>query len=156
MPTAGIADGGGGRPLPGDVLALRAGAWVLTSVAVFLGWWHTDPVISSQTAYEDWFITLYNVLYSSLPVLLMGLLDQVGPRADRGALHRLSTCITAHVLMSSLGFHFFLSEPYYISAVRQQLLCFWFYSKKRRFLCVGWIHQKESLLSSFWMLRFSC
>uniref|UniRef100_A0A8B9HM62 Phospholipid-transporting ATPase n=1 Tax=Astyanax mexicanus TaxID=7994 RepID=A0A8B9HM62_ASTMX len=31
---------------------------------------------SAQTAYEDWFITLYNVLYSSLPVLLVGLLDQ--------------------------------------------------------------------------------
>ncbi|KTG39273.1 hypothetical protein cypCar_00035306 [Cyprinus carpio] len=31
---------------------------------------------SSQTAYEDWFITLYNVCYSSLPVLLVGLLDQ--------------------------------------------------------------------------------
>ncbi|KAA0719709.1 Phospholipid-transporting ATPase IC [Triplophysa tibetana] len=31
---------------------------------------------SSQTAYEDWFITLYNVFYSSLPVLLVGLLDQ--------------------------------------------------------------------------------
>uniref|UniRef100_A0A8C2G715 ATPase phospholipid transporting 8B1 n=1 Tax=Cyprinus carpio TaxID=7962 RepID=A0A8C2G715_CYPCA len=26
--------------------------------------------------YEDWFITLYNVCYSSLPVLLVGLLDQ--------------------------------------------------------------------------------
>jgi len=38
----------------------------------------TATLISSQTAYEDWFITLYNVLYSSLPVLLMGLLDQVG------------------------------------------------------------------------------
>lgn len=33
------------------------------------------PVL--QTAYEDWFITVYNVLYSSLPVLLVGLLDQV-------------------------------------------------------------------------------
>lgn len=30
-----------------------------------------------QTAYEDWFITLYNLAYSSLPVLLVGLLDQV-------------------------------------------------------------------------------
>lgn len=42
-------------------------------------------VFSPQTAYEDWFITLYNVLYSSLPVLLMGLLDQVG--ASRGCRH---------------------------------------------------------------------
>ncbi|XP_030599115.1 phospholipid-transporting ATPase IC isoform X1 [Archocentrus centrarchus] len=31
---------------------------------------------SAQTAYEDWFITLYNLAYSSLPVLLVGLLDQ--------------------------------------------------------------------------------
>lgn len=30
-----------------------------------------------QIAYEDWFITLYNLCYSSLPVLLVGLLDQV-------------------------------------------------------------------------------
>lgn len=30
-----------------------------------------------QVAYEDWFITLYNLCYSSLPVLLVGLLDQV-------------------------------------------------------------------------------
>lgn len=41
-----------------------------------------------QTAYEDWFITLYNVLYSSLPVLLVGLLDQVSqqmnPKAAAG------------------------------------------------------------------------
>lgn len=35
------------------------------------------PVL--QTAYEDWFITVYNVLYSSLPVLLVGLFDQVSP-----------------------------------------------------------------------------
>uniref|UniRef100_A0A8C2G6Q5 P-type phospholipid transporter n=1 Tax=Cyprinus carpio TaxID=7962 RepID=A0A8C2G6Q5_CYPCA len=30
----------------------------------------------SYFTYEDWFITLYNVCYSSLPVLLVGLLDQ--------------------------------------------------------------------------------
>uniref|UniRef100_A0A803XSR2 Phospholipid-transporting ATPase n=1 Tax=Meleagris gallopavo TaxID=9103 RepID=A0A803XSR2_MELGA len=32
--------------------------------------------VRRHTAYEDWFITLYNVLYSSLPVLLVGLFDQ--------------------------------------------------------------------------------
>uniref|UniRef100_A0A8C4DMB2 Phospholipid-transporting ATPase n=1 Tax=Dicentrarchus labrax TaxID=13489 RepID=A0A8C4DMB2_DICLA len=32
--------------------------------------------VSSIVAYEDWFITLYNLCYSSLPVLLVGLLDQ--------------------------------------------------------------------------------
>lgn len=30
-----------------------------------------------QVTYEEWFITLYNLCYSSLPVLLVGLLDQV-------------------------------------------------------------------------------
>lgn len=55
---------------------------MLTRLAVHLGLW--DSVISPQTAYEDWFITLYNVLYSSLPVLLMGLLDQVGASCHRG------------------------------------------------------------------------
>ncbi|NXF97468.1 AT8B1 ATPase, partial [Eubucco bourcierii] len=40
-------------------------------------WYSFFNGFSAQTAYEDWFITLYNVLYSSLPVLLVGLLDQV-------------------------------------------------------------------------------
>ncbi|CDQ88794.1 unnamed protein product [Oncorhynchus mykiss] len=35
-----------------------------------------DFLLPLQVAYEDWFITLYNVMYSSLPVLLVGLLDQ--------------------------------------------------------------------------------
>ncbi|XP_063087633.1 phospholipid-transporting ATPase IC isoform X2 [Cavia porcellus] len=39
-------------------------------------WYSFFNGYSAQTAYEDWFITLYNVVYSSLPVLLMGLLDQ--------------------------------------------------------------------------------
>lgn len=39
-------------------------------------WYSFFNGYSAQIAYEDWFITLYNVLYSSLPVLLMGLLDQ--------------------------------------------------------------------------------
>ncbi|XP_037364368.1 phospholipid-transporting ATPase IC [Talpa occidentalis] len=39
-------------------------------------WYSFFNGYSAQTAYEDWFITLYNVLYSSLPVLLTGLLDQ--------------------------------------------------------------------------------
>lgn len=36
-------------------------------------------------AYEDWFITLYNLCYSSLPVLLVGLLDQVTPPPPPGS-----------------------------------------------------------------------
>nr|XP_060617302.1 phospholipid-transporting ATPase IC isoform X2 [Anolis sagrei ordinatus] len=39
-------------------------------------WYSFFNGYSAQTAYEDWFITLYNVLYSSLPVILVGLLDQ--------------------------------------------------------------------------------
>ncbi|XP_028916802.1 phospholipid-transporting ATPase IC [Ornithorhynchus anatinus] len=39
-------------------------------------WYSFFNGFSAQTAYEDWLITLYNVLYSSLPVLLVGLLDQ--------------------------------------------------------------------------------
>ncbi|KAG7320779.1 hypothetical protein KOW79_015194 [Hemibagrus wyckioides] len=39
-------------------------------------WYSFFSGYSAQIAYEDWFITLYNVLYSSLPVLLVGLLDQ--------------------------------------------------------------------------------
>ncbi|XP_034751745.1 phospholipid-transporting ATPase IC [Etheostoma cragini] len=39
-------------------------------------WYSFFNGYSSQVAYEDWFITLYNLCYSSLPVLLVGLLDQ--------------------------------------------------------------------------------
>ncbi|XP_072227593.1 phospholipid-transporting ATPase IC [Leuresthes tenuis] len=39
-------------------------------------WYSFFSGYSSQIAYEDWFITLYNLAYSSLPVLLVGLLDQ--------------------------------------------------------------------------------
>ncbi|KAF5903013.1 phospholipid-transporting ATPase IC, partial [Clarias magur] len=39
-------------------------------------WYSFFSGFSAQIAYEDWFITLYNVLYTSLPVLLVGLLDQ--------------------------------------------------------------------------------
>ncbi|KAF4792715.1 ATPase phospholipid transporting 8B1 [Turdus rufiventris] len=39
-------------------------------------WYSFFNGFSAQTAYEDWFITLYNVLYSTLPILLVGLFDQ--------------------------------------------------------------------------------
>ncbi|XP_059213903.1 phospholipid-transporting ATPase IC [Centropristis striata] len=39
-------------------------------------WYSFFSGYSSQVTYEDWFITLYNLCYSSLPVLLVGLLDQ--------------------------------------------------------------------------------
>ncbi|GCC34282.1 hypothetical protein chiPu_0012755 [Chiloscyllium punctatum] len=31
---------------------------------------------SAQTVYDQWFITLYNIVYTSLPVLAMGIFDQ--------------------------------------------------------------------------------
>ncbi|CAL8326744.1 unnamed protein product [Boreogadus saida] len=39
-------------------------------------WFSFFNGFSAQVAYEDWFITLYNVCYSSFPVLLVGLMDQ--------------------------------------------------------------------------------
>ncbi|KAL7376349.1 hypothetical protein ABVT39_006202 [Epinephelus coioides] len=39
-------------------------------------WYSFFSGYSAQIAYENWFITLYNLCYSSLPVLLVGLLDQ--------------------------------------------------------------------------------
>ncbi|KAM3600581.1 uncharacterized protein V6R79_025445 [Siganus canaliculatus] len=39
-------------------------------------WYSFFSGYSAQVAYENWFITLYNLCYSSLPVLLVGLLDQ--------------------------------------------------------------------------------
>lgn len=60
--------------------------WCPTSVIItIIGLisWRLIPAYVSiivsclQVAYEDWFITLYNLCYSSLPVLLVGLLDQV-------------------------------------------------------------------------------
>lgn len=100
--------------------------------------------------YEDWFITLYNVLYSSLPVLLMGLLGQVGSRCRQVCLHRLAfACIKAHISVSFLGF-----TSFWVS-----LLCFCcqattivllVYRKEK--IC-AWIESLTSLLSSFWTLR---
>uniref|UniRef100_A0A673JXN7 Phospholipid-transporting ATPase n=1 Tax=Sinocyclocheilus rhinocerous TaxID=307959 RepID=A0A673JXN7_9TELE len=62
---------------PGKNALVITGGWLVRSS-------NTDPrshYLSRvtrflMTAYEDWFITLYNVCYSSLPVLLVGLLDQ--------------------------------------------------------------------------------
>lgn len=47
-----------------------------------------------QTAYEDWFITLYNLAYSSLPVLLVGLLDQVRNGIVMNAQHLKDFCFS--------------------------------------------------------------
>lgn len=38
----------------------------------------TDTHFLSQTVYDQWFITLFNIVYTSLPVLAMGIFDQVG------------------------------------------------------------------------------
>ncbi|XP_068107396.1 phospholipid-transporting ATPase IC-like [Hyperolius riggenbachi] len=71
-------------------LILVHGRWSYIRMCKFLGfffyknfaftlvhfWYAFFNGFSAQTVYEDWFIALYNVLYSSLPVLLVGLLDQ--------------------------------------------------------------------------------
>lgn len=36
-----------------------------------------SPPFSFQTVYDQYFITLYNIVYTSLPVLAMGVFDQV-------------------------------------------------------------------------------
>ncbi|XP_010786384.1 probable phospholipid-transporting ATPase IM [Notothenia coriiceps] len=40
---------------------------------------------SAQTVYDQWFITLFNIVYTSLPVLAMGLFDQ--DVSDQNSLH---------------------------------------------------------------------
>lgn len=71
-------------------LILVHGRWSYIRMCKFLGfffyknfaftlvhfWYSFFNGFSAQTVYEDWFIALYNVLYSSLPVLLVGLMDQ--------------------------------------------------------------------------------
>ncbi|CAH2296591.1 phospholipid-transporting ATPase IC [Pelobates cultripes] len=71
-------------------LLLVHGRWSYIRMCKFLGyffyknfaftlvhfWYAFFNGFSAQTVYESWFISLYNVLYSSLPVLLVGLLDQ--------------------------------------------------------------------------------
>lgn len=44
------------------------------------------PSRSFQTVYDQYFITLYNIVYTSLPVLAMGVFDQVqgSPVTRRG------------------------------------------------------------------------
>lgn len=44
------------------------------------------PPRSFQTVYDQYFITLYNIVYTSLPVLAMGVFDQVrgSPVTRRG------------------------------------------------------------------------
>lgn len=37
-----------------------------------------SPPVAFQTVYDQYFITLYNIVYTSLPVLAMGVFDQVG------------------------------------------------------------------------------
>ena len=39
-----------------------------------------------QTVYDQYFITLYNIVYTSLPVLAMGVFDQVWGQSGKGCL----------------------------------------------------------------------
>ncbi|NXE85783.1 AT8B2 ATPase, partial [Cochlearius cochlearius] len=42
-------------------------------------WFGPPPGFSAQTVYDQYFITLYNIVYTSLPVLAMGVFDQDVP-----------------------------------------------------------------------------
>ncbi|CAB1351982.1 unnamed protein product, partial [Coregonus sp. 'balchen'] len=57
-------------------LLLVHGRWSYIRMCKFLRFFFFKNFAFTLVAYEDWFITLYNVMYSSLPVLLVGLLDQ--------------------------------------------------------------------------------
>lgn len=46
-------------------------------------------LLSLQTVYDQWFITLFNIVYTSLPVLAMGLFDQVRAAYSFLNIHRL-------------------------------------------------------------------
>lgn len=48
-----------------------------TELAQILSNPYFKSLLFPQTVYDQWFITLFNVIYTSLPVLAMGLLDQV-------------------------------------------------------------------------------
>lgn len=138
----------------------RADECTSVRLAKASGLWHRDSVISSQTAYEDWFITLYNVLYSSLPVLLMGLLDQVGASYWQG--HCWADCACSRMKSGDFRAFFWLSIwenaiIILLSANKSNCCasCFIVKKKKRGFLYLPWIHWQKSL-SSFWTLWLSC
>lgn len=56
---------------------------------------------SFQTVYDQYFITLYNIVYTSLPVLAMGVFDQVrgSPVTRRGGGGRSHTGGSGHVTL---------------------------------------------------------
>ena len=56
----------GGCPVSVDVVGLLL---VMTSQPLFL---------SFQTVYDAWFISFYNVLFTSAPIVFLAVLDQVG------------------------------------------------------------------------------
>ncbi|KAM9376045.1 phospholipid-transporting ATPase ID [Pholidichthys leucotaenia] len=71
-------------------LLLVHGRWSYARMCKFLGyffyknfaftlvhfWYGFFCGFSAQTVYDQWFITLFNIVYTSLPVLAMGLFDQ--------------------------------------------------------------------------------
>lgn len=54
---------------------MKWGSMSINHLTVFLIMYIS--VLSPQTVYDQWFITLFNIVYTSLPVLAMGLFDQV-------------------------------------------------------------------------------
>ncbi|KAM6301570.1 phospholipid-transporting ATPase IC [Podargus strigoides] len=75
-------------------------------------WYSFFNGFSAQTAYEDWFITLYNVLYSSLPVLLVGLLDQ-----DIGLDTSYWTFVNAFSVFGSIALYFGITFDFHSAGI---------------------------------------
>lgn len=45
-------------------------------------WFNCFACFSGQKLYDDWYQTLFNMVFTSLPVIVIGLLDQDVPRAQ--------------------------------------------------------------------------
>lgn len=71
-------------------------------------WFTFQTGFSGQRFYDDWFQSLYNVIFTALPVIIVGLFDKVGYSFQQLLLQLCSTCyITVflhgwHVLISYL------------------------------------------------------
>lgn len=71
-------------------------------------WFTFQTGFSGQRFYDDWFQSLYNVIFTALPVIIVGLFDKVGYSFQQLLLQLCSTCyITVflhgwHVLISFL------------------------------------------------------
>lgn len=56
----------------GDILLLQNLTFTLTQF-----WFTFQTGFSGQRFYDDWFQSLYNVIFTALPVIIVGLFDKV-------------------------------------------------------------------------------